>query len=62
MKKTEHTDVLMQKECLRLSKYMFLTRYTRQRIRIHIAIQGREYAYVFINTGHVPGIEVENRN
>jgi len=44
MKKTEHTDVLMQKERLRLSKYMFLTQYTRQRIRIRIAIQGREYA------------------
>ena len=47
-------------ERLRLSKYYIP--YTRQRIRIRIAIQGSEYAYVFINTGHVRGIKVENRN
>ena len=57
MKKTEHTDVLMR---LRLSTYY--VPYTRQRIRIRIAIQDNEYAYVFINTGHVLGIKVENRN
>ena len=57
MKKTEHTDVLMR---LRLSKYY--VPYTRQRIRIRIAIQDNEYACVFINTGHVLGIKVENRN
>jgi len=52
----------MQKERLRLSKNMFHTRYTRQRIRICIAIQAGEYVYVFINTGHVLDIKVENRN
>jgi len=42
---------------------MFHTRYTRQKIRIRIATQGSEYAYVFMNTGgHVLGIKVENRN
>ena len=61
MKRAEHTDVLMKKKRLRLSKYY--VPYMIHGAENTYRDTGSEYAYVFINTGgHVLGIKVENRN